>query len=148
MINPFNDDYFMQQALLEAKKALSFDEVPVGAVVVIKDRIIARGHNLTERLNDVTAHAEMLAITAAAEYLGSKYLKECTMYVTLEPCAMCSGALYWSQIERVVIGAMDEKRGASKFTPRMYHPKTLVENGVMENQCSSLLKEFFLQKRN
>ena len=148
MINPFNDDYFMQQALLEAKKALSFDEVPVGAVIVIKDRIIARGHNLTERLNDVTAHAEMLAITAAAEYLGSKYLKECTMYVTLEPCAMCSGALYWSQIERVVIGAMDEKRGASKFTPRMYHPKTLVENGVMENQCSSLLKEFFLQKRN
>lgn len=148
MINPFNDDYFMQQALLEAKKALSFDEVPVGAVVVIKDRIIARGHNLTERLNDVTAHAEMLAITAAAEYLGSKYLKECTMYVTLEPCAMCSGALYWSQMERVVIGAMDEKRGASKFTPRMYHPKTLVENGVMENQCSSLLKEFFLQKRN
>ncbi len=148
MINPFNDDYFMQQALLEAKKALSFDEVPVGAVIVIKDRIIARGHNLTERLNDVTAHAEMLAITAAAEYLGSKYLKECTMYVTLEPCAMCSGALYWSQMERVVIGAMDEKRGASKFTPRMYHPKTLVENGVMENQCSSLLKEFFLQKRN
>lgn len=148
MIKPFNDEFFMQQAILEAKKAFSIDEVPVGAVIVIKDRIIARGHNLSERLNDVTAHAEVLAITAASEYLGAKYLKECTLYVTLEPCVMCSGALYWSQIDRVVIGAMDEKRGASKFSPRTYHPKTLVENGVLEKECSILLKEFFLQKRN
>lgn len=148
MINPFSDEYFMHQALLEAKKAFSLNEVPVGAVVVVKDKIIARGYNLTERLNDVTAHAEIQAITAASEYLGAKYLTECTIYITLEPCAMCAGALYWSKINRVVIGAMDKKRGSSIYSPRLYHPKTLVENGILAQECADVLKEFFLQKRN
>ena len=116
MISPFNDEYFMKQALEEAKKAYEVGEIPVGAVIVSNDKIIARSHNLTERLNDVTAHAEMQAITSAAEYLGGKYLKECTLYVTLEPCTMCGGALYWSQIDKVVIGASDEKRGAGQHT--------------------------------
>ena len=147
MLSPFNDEYFMKQAFLEAQKAFDADEVPVGAVIVCKNQIIARGHNLTEQLTDVTAHAEIQAITAAAQYLGAKYLKECTLFVTLEPCCMCAGALYWSQIDRVVFAARDAKRGASATGTSLYHPATLVENGVMENECSELLKDFFARKR-
>ncbi|MFM6965668.1 MAG: nucleoside deaminase [Sphingomonadales bacterium] len=147
MLSPFNDEYFMKQAFLEAQKAFDADEVPVGAVIVCKNQIIARGHNLTEQLTDVTAHAEIQAITAAAQYLGAKYLKECTLFVTLEPCCMCAGALYWSQIDRVVFAARDAKRGASATGTSLYHPATLVENGVMENECSQLLKDFFAKKR-
>ena len=146
MINPFNDEYFMKQALEEAKKAFEAGEIPVGAVVVSKDQIIARSHNLTERLTDVTAHAEMQAITSAAEYLGGKYLKDCTLFVTLEPCTMCGGALYWSQIDRVVFGAKDEKRGASQHKG-IYHPKTKIVGGIMENDCSELMISFFDSKR-
>lgn len=148
MINPFNDEYFMRQALEEARKAFSNQEVPVGAVIVVNEKIIARAHNLTERLNDVTAHAEIQAITSACEYLGSKYLNDCTLYVTLEPCSMCAGAVYWSKLKRVVYGSEDKERGASNFAPRMYHPKTIVENGVLEKETSAILKEFFLLKRN
>ena len=137
----------MKQAFLEAQKAFDADEVPVGAVIVCKNQIIARGHNLTEQLTDVTAHAEIQAITAAAQYLGAKYLKECTLFVTLEPCCMCAGALYWSQIDRVVFAARDAKRGASATGTSLYHPATLVENGVMETECSQLLKDFFARKR-
>ena len=147
MLSPFNDEYFMKQAFLEAQKAFDADEVPVGAVIVCKNQIIARGHNLTEQLSDVTAHAEIQAITAAAQYLGAKYLKECTLFVTLEPCCMCAGALYWSQVDRVVFAARDAKRGASATGTSLYHPATLVENGVMETECSQLLKDFFARKR-
>ncbi|MBM3917678.1 MAG: nucleoside deaminase [Sphingomonadales bacterium] len=147
MLSPFNDEYFMKQAFLEAQKAFDVDEVPVGAVIVCKNQIIARGHNLTEQLTDVTAHAEIQAITAAAQYLGAKYLKECTLFVTLEPCCMCAGALYWSQIDRVVFGARDAKRGASASGGSLYHPATIVENGIMENECRQLLKDFFSKKR-
>lgn len=147
MLSPFNDEYFMKQAFLEAQKAFDSDEVPVGAVIVCKNQIIARGHNLTEQLTDVTAHAEIQAITAAAQYLGAKYLKECTLFVTLEPCCMCAGALYWSQIDRVVFGARDLKRGASANGNSLYHPATIVENGIMEQECSQLLKDFFAKKR-
>ena len=147
MLSPFNDEYFMKQAFLEAQKAFDADEVPVGAVIVCKNQIIARGHNLTEQLTDVTAHAEIQAITAAAQYLGAKYLKECTLFVTLEPCCMCAGALYWSQIDRVVFATRDAKRGASSTGTSLYHPATLVENGVLENECSQLLKDFFAKKR-
>jgi tRNA(adenine34) deaminase len=147
MLSPFNDEYFMKQAFLEAQKAFDADEVPVGAVIVCKNQIIARGHNLTEQLTDVTAHAEIQAITAAAQYLGDKYLKECTLFVTLEPCCMCAGALYWSQIDRVVFAARDAKRGASATGTSLYHPATIVENGVMEAECSQLLKDFFARKR-
>ncbi|MCE2685462.1 MAG: nucleoside deaminase [Cryomorphaceae bacterium] len=147
MLSPFNDEYFMKQAFLEAQKAFDADEVPVGAVIVCKNQIIARGHNLTEQLTDVTAHAEIQAITAAAQYLGAKYLKECTLFVTLEPCCMCAGALYWSQVDRVVFAARDAKRGASATGTSLYHPATLVENGVMETECSQLLKDFFARKR-
>ena len=146
MISPFNDEYFMKQALEEAKKAYEVGEIPVGAVIVSNDKIIARSHNLTERLNDVTAHAEMQAITSAAEFLGGKYLKGCTLYVTLEPCTMCGGALYWSQIDKVVIWAADEKRGASQHSG-IYHPKTEIKNGVLENECSELMKNFFEERR-
>jgi tRNA(adenine34) deaminase len=146
MITPYNDDYFMKQALVEAQKAFDDDEVPVGAVVVCKNQIIARAHNLTETLNDVTAHAEMQAITAAANFTGGKYLKGCTLYVTLEPCVMCGGALYWSQLDKVVFGASDEKRGASS-AGNLYHPKTTVVSGVMEGQCAELIKTFFKNKR-
>jgi tRNA(adenine34) deaminase len=145
-ISPYNDEYFMKQALIEANKALEQDEVPIGAVVVAKDRIIARGHNLTETLNDVTAHAETQAITSAAEFLGGKYLRGCTMYVTMEPCVMCGGALFWSQIDKVVYGARDEKRGASTKGD-LYHPKTEVIGGVMEEECSEIVKTFFKSKR-
>lgn len=147
MITPYNDQYFMKQAWLEAKKAYDQDEVPVGAVVVANKQIIARAHNLTERLTDVTAHAEIQAITAASEYLGAKYLNKCTLYVTLEPCVMCAGALYWSQIDKVIYAARDEKRGAGQIKEGLYHPKTVVSNGVMENECSELMTEFFKAKR-
>jgi tRNA(adenine34) deaminase len=147
MLSPFNDEYFMKQAYQEAIKAFETDEVPVGAVIVCKNQVIARGHNLTEQLTDVTAHAEIQAITAAAQYLGAKYLKECTLYVTLEPCCMCAGALFWSQIDRVVFAARDAKRGASATGTSLYHPATLVENGIMDAESSQLLKDFFARKR-
>ncbi len=141
------DLYFMKQALAEAQQAGKCDEVPIGAVVVCQGRIIARGHNLTETLTDVTAHAEMQAITAAAQFLGGKYLTDCTLYVTLEPCVMCAGALGWSQISRIVYGAADEKRGFVRFAPSALHPKTEVVSGVLEEECSKLVKEFFKRKR-
>jgi tRNA(adenine34) deaminase len=142
-----SDEQYMKQALTEARKALERDEVPVGAVVVCNDRIIARGHNLTETLTDVTAHAEMQAITAAAGFLGGKYLIGCTLYVTVEPCVMCAGALGWSQISRIVIGARDEKRGYQRFAPDSLHPKTEVVCGILEEECSTLMKDFFRKKR-
>lgn len=137
----------MRQALAEAKHAASLNEVPVGAVIVCKNQIIARGHNLTETLTDVTAHAEIQAITAASQYLGAKYLKECTLYVTLEPCCMCAGALYWSQIDKIVFGARDEHRGAGLQEKSLYHPSTLVVNGILQEECSQLMKDFFVSKR-
>ena len=147
MITPYNDAYFMKQALQEAHKAAALDEVPVGAVIVANNQIIARSHNFTEHLHDVTAHAEIQAITAASEYLGAKYLTGCTLYVTLEPCVMCAGALYWSQIDKIVFGARDEKRGAGRFQNELYHPKTLLVNGVMEEECSDIMLQFFKSKR-
>lgn len=147
MIDLYNDEYFMRQALIEAQKGFEKNEVPVGAVVVSNKHIIARAHNLTEQLVDVTAHAEIQAITAASQFLGAKYLKGCTMYVTLEPCKMCAGALYWSQIDKVVFGVRDENRGAGLFTPALYHPSTLVENGMLKEDCRKILKRFFQQKR-
>jgi tRNA(adenine34) deaminase len=144
-LNP--DLYFMKQALAEAHKAFERDEVPVGAVIVCQGRIIARGHNLTETLTDVTAHAEMQAITAAAGFLGGKYLTDCTLYVTVEPCVMCAGALGWSQISRIVYGAADEKRGFTRFAPQALHPKTEVISGILEQECADLMKEFFKRKR-
>lgn len=147
MITPYTDDYFMKQAYLEAKKAYDLDEVPVGAVIVANKQIIARAHNLTEKLHDVTAHAEVQAITAASEYLGAKYLNNCTLYVTLEPCPMCAGALYWSQIDKVIFAARDEKRGAGRIKEGLYHPKTVVSNGVMAEECAELLTDFFKTKR-
>lgn len=137
----------MKAALREAEQAFQEGEVPVGAVVVSQNRIIARAHNLTETLTDVTAHAEMQAITSAANMLGGKYLNDCTLYVTVEPCVMCAGALGWSQIGKVVFGASDEKRGFSKFAPRAFHPKTEIISGVLENECATLMKEFFQGKR-
>lgn len=142
----FSDAYYMRKALNEAHLAFDRDEVPIGAIIVSNNKIIAKGHNLTETLTDVTAHAEMQSITAAANYLGGKYLKDCTLYVTLEPCVMCAGALYWSQISKVVIGARDEKRGYMQAGIKL-HPKTHVEFHVLENECSQLVKEFFLKKR-
>nr|WP_321221531.1 nucleoside deaminase [uncultured Psychroserpens sp.] len=147
MENPFDDNYFMKKALQEAEEAFSKGEIPVGAVVVINDRIIARAHNLTELLNDVTAHAEMQAITAAANFLGGKYLKNCTLYVTLEPCQMCAGALYWSQISKIVYGARDEERGCIALNTKL-HPKTKMIGGVLAEETSALLKRFFIEKRN
>lgn len=147
MITPYNDEYFMRQAYLEAEKAFALGEIPVGAVVVANNQIIARSHNFTEKLNDVTAHAEIQAITAAAEHLGGKYLTGCTMYITLEPCVMCAGALYWSQIDKIIFAARDEKRGAGRFNNELYHPKTLVTNGIMEKECSDLMKLFFSERR-
>ncbi len=147
MIDPFNDEYFMRKALDEAKFAGSKNEVPVGAVVVCNQQIIARSHNLTEVLNDVTAHAEMQAITSAANLLGGKYLTHCTLYVTLEPCVMCAGALAWAQISRIVYGASDPKRGYKKYAPDSLHPKTEIIGGILESECSSLIKDFFATKR-
>ena len=141
------DEFFMREALKEASKASEKDEVPVGAAIVANDRIIARAHNLTETLNDVTAHAEMQAITAAASYIGGKYLKDCTLYVTLEPCLMCAGALYWTQITRIVYGATDIKRGFSLNPSPPLHPTTSITSGVLEKECAALLTDFFKKKR-
>ncbi|WP_297328433.1 nucleoside deaminase [uncultured Bacteroides sp.] len=142
-----DDSYYMKQALLEAQKAGERGEVPVGAVVVCKDRILARAHNLTEVLTDVTAHAEMQAITAAASTLGGKYLNECTLYVTVEPCVMCAGAIAWAQMGRLVFGAEDEKRGYQRYAPEALHPKTEVVKGVLAEECGALMKKFFAAKR-
>ena len=141
------DEQFMRKALAEAQQALAAGEVPIGAVIVSRGRIIARGHNLTETLHDVTAHAEMQAITAAQEALGGKYLNECTLYVSVEPCIMCAGAIGWAQMGRVVYGAADPKRGFSTFAPQALHPKTLVEKGLLENECAALMQSFFRRKR-
>jgi len=146
MENPFTDEYFMKKALQEAEMAFDKGEIPVGAVIVIDDKIIARTHNLTELLHDVTAHAEMQAITSAANYIGGKYLKGCTLYVTLEPCQMCAGALYWSQISKVVFGANDEQRGFQKLGTQL-HPKTEVVHGVLAKECSDLIVRFFASRR-
>ncbi len=143
----YSDIYFMNEALKEARKAYDADEVPVGVVIVAENKIIARAHNLTELLNDVTAHAEMQAITSAANFIGGKYLNECVLYVTLEPCLMCAGALYWSHITKVVYGASDDKKGFSKLNQPVLHPKTVIVKDVLEEECSKLLKEFFALKR-
>lgn len=146
-MNPFSDDYFMKKALDEARAAFQKGEIPVGCVVVCNTQIIARSHNLTELLNDVTAHAEMQAITAAANQLGGKYLTDCTLYVTLEPCVMCAGALGWSQIRRIVVGARDEKRGFSIFAPQALHPKTEIVYGILQDESAALMRTFFASKR-
>ena len=143
----YSDEYFMNEALKEARKAFDADEVPVGAIIVAENKIIARGHNLTEQLNDVTAHAEMQTITSAANYIGGKYLNDCTLYVTLEPCLMCAGALQWSHITKIVYGATDDKKGYSKINQPVLHPKTTVIKGILEDECSKLLKDFFKIKR-
>ncbi len=143
----FSDEYFMKKALLEAEQAFEKGEVPVGAVIVVDNKIIARAHNLTELLNDVTAHAEMQAITSASNFLGGKYLHNCTLYVTLEPCQMCGGALFWSQISNVVYGASDPERGFISLNNKL-HPKTKIKGGILADQASSLLKRFFIEKRN
>ena len=143
----FTDEYFMKEALKEAQKAFDKDEVPIGAVIVNNNRIIARTHNLTETLTDVTAHAEMQAFTSAASELGGKYLLECILYVTLEPCVMCAGAAFWTQISRIVFGAGDSKQGYSRKKSNLLHPKTIVSSGILEHECSELLKEFFKRKR-
>ena len=142
-----DEQFYMQQALQEARKAAEAGEVPVGAVVVCRDRIIARAHNLTETLNDVTAHAEMQAITAAANALGGKYLTDCTLYVTVEPCVMCAGAIAWSQMGKLVFGAVDEKRGYRRYAPQALHPKTEVVTGVKAEECAQLMKDFIKKKR-
>ena len=147
MIQPFDDTYFMRKALEEAQIAYSKGEVPVGAVIVADNRIIARAHNLTEQLHDVTAHAEMQAITAAANFLGGKYLVNCTLYVTLEPCQMCAGALYWSQISKIIYAAADEERGFRSLGAQL-HPKTLVLGGVMAQESGLLIRQFFVERRN
>ncbi|WP_411894199.1 nucleoside deaminase [Winogradskyella sp. A2] len=147
MINPYDDTYFMKKALQEAEEAFDKGEVPVGAVIVVENRIIARSHNLTELLNDVTAHAEMQAITSASNFLGGKYLVGCTLYVTLEPCQMCAGALYWSQLSKIVYAATDEKRGFRALGTKL-HPKTEVVGGILEEEASNLMKRFFIEKRN
>lgn len=147
IIEPFSHDYFMKKAFQEAMLAFDKDEIPVGAVIVIDNRIIARSHNLTQLLNDVTAHAEMQCITAAAHFIGGKYLKGCTLYVTLEPCQMCAGALYWSQISKIVIGAPDQNRGFIKLGTKL-HPKTEVVQGIMAKECADILTLFFETKRN
>jgi tRNA(adenine34) deaminase len=147
MIQPFDDIYFMKKALLEAETAFNKGEIPVGAIIVLNNQIIARAHNLTETLTDVTAHAEMQAFTAAADFLGGKYLKDCILYVTLEPCQMCAGASYWAQIGKIVYGASDPDRGFIKLNTTI-HPKTKVIGGILENESSVLLKKFFIQTRN
>ncbi len=146
MENPFNDTYFMKKALQEAEMAFEKGEIPVGALIVINNTIIARSHNLTELLHDVTAHAEMQAITAAANFLGGKYLKDCTLYVTLEPCQMCAGALYWSQISKIVYGASDEQRGFVSMGTQL-HPKTEVVSGILADEAAELMKRFFAERR-
>ncbi len=147
MIPPPGDEHFMRQALREAELAFAADEVPIGAVITCRDQVIARAHNLTERLTDVTAHAEMQAITAAASFIGGKYLRECTLYVTLEPCVMCAGALRWAQIGRIVFGAFDEKGGYRRIGGSLLHPKSQVTGGILEPECADLMKAFFRKKR-
>jgi len=147
MLRVYDDDYFMRQALQEAELAKEIGEVPVGAVVVSQNQIIARGHNRTEQLQDVTAHAEIIALTAASESLGSKYLNECTLYVTLEPCIMCAGALAWAQLDRLVYGANDDKRGFMRYGKELLHPKTNVEFGILLEECQQLLRAFFAERR-
>jgi tRNA(adenine34) deaminase len=142
-----SDEHFMREALKEARKAFDADEVPIGAVIVCDNRIIARAHNYTERLNDVTAHAEMQAFTAAANTLGGKYLKDCTLYVTMEPCVMCAGASMWTQVKRIVYGAHDPKRGFMNTDPKILHPKTTISGGILEQECGDLVREFFRRKR-
>lgn len=146
-VSPTDDIRYMKMALDEAMRAYENEEVPIGAVIVCKGRVIARAHNLTETLTDVTAHAEMQAVTAAANYLGGKYLNDCTLYVTVEPCIMCAGALGWAQLGRLVYGTPDEKRGYRRFAPQALHPKTEVTAGVMETECADLMKRFFAQRR-
>jgi len=144
----FTDEYFMKEALKEAQKAFDMDEVPVGAVIVTRDRIIARAHNMTQKLQDVTAHAEMIAITSASNYLGAKYLIDCTLFVTLEPCLMCASALKWAQLDRVVFGAGDPREGFSRWRQPVLHPKTLIVPGVLDEQSAHLMKQFFLNRRD
>lgn len=143
----FTSEYFMKKAIIEAQKAYDENEIPVGAIIVVNNQIIAKAHNQTERLQDVTAHAEILAITAASDYLGTKYLKECTLYVTLEPCPMCAGALAWSQIGKIVFAASDIKKGFSLINNPLLHPKTIVEKGILENESKELLQQFFRKRR-
>lgn len=147
MLRVYDDNYFMRQALLQAEEAFEAGEIPVGAVVVANDRIIARAHNRTEKLQDVTAHAEIIALTAASEYLGSKYLTDCTLYVTLEPCIMCAGALAWAQLSRLVYGASDDKRGFMRYGKALLHPKTKVEYGILMEECGDLMQRFFVGRR-
>ena len=151
MEQPFNDEHFMRIALAEAQQAFEQDEVPVGAIIVARNQVIARGHNLCERLNDFTAHAEMQAFTAASEYLGGKHLDQCTLYVTLEPCPMCAGAAFWTRIGRIVYGASDDKRGFKCWgagpSKQLVHPKTSVSSGVLQEECKSLIQSFFASKR-
>ena len=147
MIEVFTEEYFMKEALKEARKAFDADEVPVGAVVVCNKQIIARAHNMTEQLNDATAHAEMLAITAAENFLGTKFLNECTLYVTLEPCPMCAGALHWTRIGQIIFGASDTKRGYQTIAPKTLHPKTQVKSGIMQDECGDLMADYFKNKR-
>jgi tRNA(adenine34) deaminase len=147
MLDLYTDAFFMKEALKEAHAAAKLGEVPVGAVIVCNDRIIARAHNLTEQLTDVTAHAEMQAFTAASNYLDSKYLENCILYVTLEPCIMCAGAAYWTRISKIVFGAFDEKRGFTRSDANILHPKTELVKGVMESECSAIVKTFFEKKR-
>ena len=147
-LSVFSDDFFMQEALKEAKKAFDADEVPIGAVIVCGNKIIARAHNLTERLNDVTAHAEMQAITSASNFLNGKYLNECTLYVTLEPCVMCAGAIAWAQFGRLVYGAPDTKRGFNLLNEKnILHPKTEIKSGILKEECAILIRTFFQKKR-
>jgi len=143
-----NDEHFMREALKEAKKAEAEDEIPVGAVIVCKDRIIARAHNLTETLHDVTAHAEMQAITSATSTIGGKYLDECILYVTLEPCVMCAGACYWSRFSKIIFGALDPKHGASLISENLYHPKTEIKGGILAKECGEIITKFFINRRN
>jgi len=148
LLNPHNDEFFMRQAIIEAKNAVGRDEVPVGAVIVCKDKIIARTHNLTEQLTDFTAHAEMQAFTAASDYIDNKYLNECTLYVTLEPCVMCAGAAFWTRIGKIVYGASDERRGYSRLSESVLHPATVVKGGVLAEECSQIMKSYFATKRD
>lgn len=147
MLQPYDDNHFMRLALQEARQAADSGEIPVGAIVVCENQIIARGHNQTERLHDVTAHAEIIALTAAANYLDSKYLTDCTLYVTLEPCVMCAGALAWAQLGRLVYGAGDEKRGFMRFGRQLLHPKTKIEYGILHDECAALMSQFFQKRR-
>ena len=148
MLSVFSDEHYMKEALKEAFRAFEEDEIPIGAVIVCNNKIIARGYNQTEKLKDVTAHAEMIAITSAANHLGSKYLTECDLYVTIEPCVMCAGALYWAQFRKVVFGAADPKRGYSRISEDMLHPKTELLKGILNKECEDLMKKFFLKLRD